>query len=164
MDLRQKYVKDQYGDLVKAHEQFHNTFWEAAVDLGLLTSENFWLATAKDACDALQNRHRFLYWIAIFLANINAENPQEILDYFLEHLAHHIEGEDQRRAYVLERVEYILRRHGIQPGRKDQTACEFIGLQPAPQGPMSADDLIAVCLLLLLLFLSSESYPFIFLG
>lgn len=128
MDLKQKYAKDQNENLFKIDKEFHDKYWQAAVDL--LTSENFWLATAKDTCDAIRNRNCFLYWIAIFLANINAENPQEILDYFFKHLAHHLIDEEQRRVIVLER---IVRCHGIQSGRKDQTACEFIGLLPAPQ-------------------------------
>uniref|UniRef100_A0A183C0C5 ATP-dependent DNA helicase n=1 Tax=Globodera pallida TaxID=36090 RepID=A0A183C0C5_GLOPA len=142
-----------WEDLRRHNGVIYPTFVTAAQARGLLSDNELWKRTIREAFDTKKTAKRCIRWLAVFFATANLTKPTELLDYVLQiadqwltvpRLAN--ASLDAKQQYVLRSLEWFLLANGVRPcpdKRPDGTyesACEHIGL-PRPEGvTLSKDD------------------------
>uniref|UniRef100_A0A183BU32 ATP-dependent DNA helicase n=1 Tax=Globodera pallida TaxID=36090 RepID=A0A183BU32_GLOPA len=142
-----------WEDLRRNAGVVYPTFLAAAQARGLLSDNELWKRTIREAFDTKKSAKKCIRWLAVFFATANLTKPTDLLDYVMEiadqwltvpRLAN--TSLDVKQQYVLRSLEWFLLANGVRPcpdKRPDGTyesACEHIGL-PRPEGvALTKDD------------------------
>uniref|UniRef100_A0A183BNP0 ATP-dependent DNA helicase n=1 Tax=Globodera pallida TaxID=36090 RepID=A0A183BNP0_GLOPA len=148
-------VEDPTGweDLRRHAGVVYPTFLTAAQARGLLSDNELWKRTIREAFDTKKTAKKCIRWLAVFFATANLTKPTELLEYVMEIADQWLTvprltntSLDAKQQYVLRSLEWFLLANGVRPcpdKRADETyesACEHIGL-PRPEGvALSKDD------------------------
>lgn len=89
----------------------YESFYEAAVERGLMADDRIWISTAQDAMDSMRKIGERIYWMCIFIATNLPDEPMVLIDTFWEKLVpmRYLTNRAMGLRYLLLRFEFILR-------------------------------------------------------